>query len=98
MELREPADEQTATLVSNQINGSGWMVSINGITYHIQFSDPNYFSVETSLGVTNGGTYTVQKGHVFCTYDSNGYTVEIPYTLSDTEFDLDVIAAFDVMG
>ena len=98
MELREPADEQTATLVSNQINGSGWMVSINGITYHIQFSDPNYFSVETSLGVTNGGTYTVQKGYVFCTYDSNGYTVEIPYTLSDTEFDLDVIAAFDVMG
>ena len=98
MELREPADEETTAMVQNQLNGAGWILSINGLTYDIDFWAPNNFSVATSLGVTNSGTYTVQKGYVFCTYDSNGYTVEIPYTLTDTEFDIDMIAGFDVMG
>jgi hypothetical protein len=98
MEMREPADEETTAMVQNQLNGAGWILSLNGLTYDIDFWAPNNFSVTTSLGVTNSGTYTVQKGYVFCTYDSNGYTVEIPYTLTDTEFDIDMIAGFDVKG
>lgn len=97
MYLREPADEATAQLVRSQLNNYYWSFYVNNLSYRLEFWAPNNFSVTTSFG-TQSGTYTVRNGFIFCTYPSNGYTVEIPYTLVDGNLELDTIAGFDVMG
>lgn len=95
MLAREDADAETANAVMNKINGYYWSFYVNNTAYEIEFWAPNNFEVRTAFGA-NSGTYTVKNGYVFCTYPSNGYTVEIPYVLNEGEIDLDTIAAFDV--
>ena len=92
---REPADATQAATVSNLMNGYYWTFYVNYVSYKLEFSAPNTFSLTTSLG-QNGGTYEVKNGYVFCTYPSNGAVVEIPYEIVDGELELDVVAAFDV--
>ncbi len=38
----------------------------------------------------------MRNGYIFCTYPDTGFTVEVPYEITDEGFDLDIIAAFDV--
>lgn len=93
----EPADQQTVSRVKAEINGYYWSFYVNSISYQIEFFAPNRFEVRVrSLNVKNGGTYEVQNGFVVCTYDSNGSSVEIPYTFGENGIDLDVTDAFDV--
>lgn len=93
----EPADQQTGSRVKAEINGYYWSFYVNSISYQIEFFAPNRFEVRVrSLNVKNGGTYEVQNGFVVCTYDSNGSSVEIPYTFGENGIDLDVTDAFDV--
>lgn len=95
MVSREEADAETTSFVKDCLNGYYWSFYINSISYEIEFWADNNFEVRTALG-TNGGTYSVRNGYIFCTYDSNGYVVEIPYEIVDGDVDLDVIAGFDV--
>lgn len=92
---RKKADKETTQKVKNAINNYYWDFYVNSTSYRIEFWDPNNFSV-TVLGNTNSGTYTVTNGYVMCKYPSNGYTVEIPYTLEGDGIDLDVTTGFDV--
>lgn len=97
MALHEPADESTCASVKNEINGYYWSFYVNSTSYEIEFWAENNFEVRVkALGVTNGGTYTIQNGYIVCTYDSNGATVEIPYSWGSDGFELDVTGAFDV--
>lgn len=96
MYAREDADSDTVRQVKNLINGYCWSFYVNNISYEIEFWADNNFVVRTSFGTESYGTYTVQNGYVFCTYPDTGYTVEIPYTLTDSGIDLDVIEGFDV--
>lgn len=97
MALHEPADEQTCAKVKAEINGYYWSFYVNNTSYEIEFWAPNKFEVRVkALGVTNGGTYTIQKGYIVCVYDSNGAIVEIPYSFETNGIDIDVTGAFDV--
>ena len=99
MANREPADAQTTSLVKSQINGYQWSFYVNNMSYSIEFWADNNFQLSTGLGTSNSGTYTVQKGYVVCTYPGMEDTpVRIPYTVTNGEVDLDVVAGFDVMG
>ena len=91
---RLDADEETKATVKAEIDGYEWSFYVNSTSYKISFSG-NSFTVKTAFG-SNGGSYTIQNGYIFCTYDSNGYVVEIPYEITDGDVDLDLIAAFDV--
>ena len=91
------ADEATAKAVKKCINGYYWWFYVNSTYYELEFYSPNKFEVRTSFG-NNSGTYSVRNGFIFCTYPSNGYTVEIPYELVGGDIKLHTTEAFDVMG
>lgn len=94
MAAREPADAETAAFVKNYITNYRFSLSMYGITYELTFKGDS-FNLKTQLG-SNGGTYVIQKGYIVCTYDSNGHSVEIPYTIEGDKVDLDTVSAFDV--
>lgn len=91
---RADADAETVAAVKNRINGRYWSCYVNNTSYKISFNG-NKFTVTTAFG-SNSGSYTVQNGYIFCTYDSTGYVIEVPYEFTETDFDLDAVAAFDV--
>lgn len=95
MQKREPADSSTTEMVKNLLNGYYWSFYVNFTSYKLEFSEPNTFSVTTSLG-SNSGTYLVKKGYIVCTYPSTGNSVEIPYEIKEEKIELDAVAAFDV--
>ena len=80
------------------LNGYYWQFYVNNVYYELEFSAENNFELRTGIGTTSSGTYSVKKGYIFCTYPDTGYTVEIPYTITDGEIDLDVTSGFDVQG
>lgn len=98
MHKNEEADADTTKKVKNEINGYYWSFTANNIVYQIEFFSPNKFELRVpSLNTKNGGTYVVKNGYVSCTYDSNGKTVDIPWSYkSNGEVDLDLFDAFDV--
>lgn len=96
LEKRAEADPERTEMVKNQINGYYWTCYVNSTTYELEFWADNNFEVRTSLGTSNSGTYSVRNGYIFCTYPDTGFTVEVPYEITDEGFDLDIIAAFDV--
>ncbi len=91
----EPASAEVEAQVKNLINGYYWEAYVNPTWYEVEFSAPNNFVVKTSLG-ENGGTYSVRKGYIFCTYSSNGVTVEIPYEIVSGDVQLDLGEAFAI--
>ncbi|MDO4280900.1 MAG: hypothetical protein Q4C56_04660 [Peptococcaceae bacterium] len=99
-DARTDADAETTALVKSLINGYQWSFYINTVSYELEFWEDNNFELRATIGSSspepNQGTYAVKKGYIFCTYPSNNYTVEIPYTLEDGDIDLDVTTAFDV--
>lgn len=92
MAQREPADAATASTVKDYITQYTFRLYANGISYALSFNGSN-FTLKTNLG-SNSGTYVIQKGYLACTYSSNGYTLEIPYSVEDGKIDLDTSAAF----
>lgn len=99
LQKHKPADQKTEAKVKAAINGYYWSFYVNNTSYEIEFFAPNRFELRVNaLNVQNGGTYEVQNGFVVCTYDSNGATVEIPYTFGADDIDLDVTGAFDVQS
>lgn len=95
MKNREEADAQRSSEVKNLVNGYQWSFYVNNTSYTIEFWADNNFELRTAFG-TNGGTYSVRNGYIFCTYDSNGAVVEIPYVIENGDISLDVTTAFDV--
>lgn len=97
LQKRQPADAQTENRVKGYLNGYYWSFYVNSLSYEIEFYTPNRFETRVrAYNISNGGTYTVQNGFIVCTYDSNGTSIEIPYTLKENDIDLDVTDAFDV--
>lgn len=100
MDLRSDADPDTVAMVKSQLNGYYWTFYVNSMSYELEFWADNNFEVRAAINgaaaTPNQGTYSVKKGYIYCTYPSNGYTVEIPYTINNGEVDLDVVAGFDV--
>lgn len=93
MAAREPADEKTAAFVKNYITQYTFNLYMTGVSLKLSFQGDN-FTLKSTLG-TNGGTYVIQKEYIVCTYDSTGYSVEIPYTIEGDKVDLDTTTAFD---
>ena len=93
---REKASNDVVKKVKNAINGYQWNFYVNYTSYEIEFGNSNKFEVRTAFG-SNGGKYEIKNGYIFCMYDSNNYTVEIPYSWKDNgSIELDVVSAFDV--
>ncbi|MCM1509073.1 MAG: Ig-like domain-containing protein [Ruminococcus flavefaciens] len=92
---RKAASAEMIAKVKKEIDGYEWSFYVNSISYKLGFSSPNKFAVTTRLG-SNGGSYSIKNGYVFCKYDSNGTVVEIPYEFKDGKFDFGIIEAFDV--
>ena len=92
------ADPDTAALVASRINGYYWWCFVNNTRYEVEFYAPDVFEVRTSIGVENRGKYSVRNGFIFCTYDSNGVTIKIPYEIVNGDVKMNVLEAFDVMG
>lgn len=91
------ADAETIARVKEQINGYEWSFYVNNTSYKIEFWDNQFNLSVPSVGVTNIGTYSVKNGYIYCTSDSNGAVVKIPYTFDDSgEIDLDVTYAYDI--
>ena len=93
----EAADDETAARVKEAINGYYWDFYVNNTSYEIEFMDPNLFEVRVkSLGVTNGGTYEILKDYIRVTYDSNGQSIDIPYSWGADDIELETADAFDI--
>ena len=96
MYKRETADAETTRKVQNLVNGYYWSFYANYTSYELEFFEGNEFVLSTSLGTSQGGTYTVQNAYIFCTYPT-GHTVEIPYEINEAgEIELYCVQAFDV--
>lgn len=89
------ASTERANKVKSLINGYYWECYVNSTKYKVEFSAPNTFVVTTSI-VENGGSYSIKNNFIFCTYDSNGTTIEIPYELENGDISIDLVEAFDV--
>ncbi len=76
----EEASPELAEKVVGLITNRYWEAYVNPTWYKVKFLEPYRFVLETTLG-ENGGSYSVRNGYIFCTYDSNGVTVEIPYEI-----------------
>lgn len=79
------------------INGYYWQCYVNSTKYKVEFSEPNTFVVTTGFG-ENGGSYSIKNDYIFCTYDSNGVTIEIPYELKNGDISIALDDAFDING
>lgn len=84
MTLREPAGEERAKAVEENLTGRYWIVSIANDTgtCRVSFEENRTFGV-TLLGVTNSGTYDIREGYLYCSYDGHTYPLQIPYTLDE---------------
>lgn len=89
------ATAERAKEVKSLINGYYWECYVNSTSYKVEFSAPNTFVVTTSI-VENSGSYSVKNNYIFCTYDSNGRTIEIPYELENGDISIDLVEAFDM--
>jgi len=97
LDKRSPADEATTAQAKGYLNGYYWSFYVNNTSYEIEFYSGDTFEVRTSLGTSNSGTYTVDKGYITCTYPNlPDNPVRIPYTFADNDIDLDTTYAFDV--
>lgn len=87
------ADDNTVKKVKKAINGYYFTIpSFVGQTYvttKLEFSSPNKFTVKTSLGVKNSGTYTVSKGYIILKYKSNGKILYTPYKFENGDISID---------
>lgn len=93
--LREPADEATVATVSNAINGYYWSFFTNNTSYRIEFFAPNSYTLST-MGLDTTGTYQVTNGFVVCTNGTTGAVNELPYTLNESNVELDPATGFSV--
>jgi len=91
----EEASPELTAQVQSLINDRYWEAYVNPSWYRVEFTAPNNFSVETTFG-TNGGTYSVRNGYIFCTYDSNGETIEIPYEIEEQGVTMDLAETFRI--
>ena len=84
MTLREPAGEERAEAVEENLTGRYWIVSLadGAGTCRVSFGEDRTFGV-TLLGVTNSGTYDIREGYLYCSYDGHTYPLQIPYTLDE---------------
>ncbi len=89
----EEAPAELASEVKDKINNKYWEAYVNPISYRIEFRDDE-FVLKTMLG-ENGGTYSIRKEYIFCTYASNGTTIKIPYELTSQGVKLSLADAFD---
>ena len=96
LDKRSPADEETTALAKGYLNGYYWSFYVNNSSYEIEFYSGDTFEVRTSLGTSNGGSYTVDKGYITCTYPNVDQPIRIPYTFENNDIDLDTTYAFDV--
>ncbi len=98
LHMNEVADDDTTKKVRNDINGYYWSFTANNTVYQIEFFSPDKFELRVpSLNVKNSGRYVVKNGYISCTYDSNGTTVDIPWSWNKKgEVDLELFEAFDV--
>ncbi|MBR5791989.1 MAG: hypothetical protein IKY34_02645 [Ruminiclostridium sp.] len=96
LDKRSPADEETTALAKGYLNGYYWSFYVNNTSYEIEFYSGDTFEVRTSLGTSNGGSYTVDKGYITCTYPNVDQPIRIPYTFENNDIDLDTTYAFDV--
>lgn len=97
LDKRSPADAETTARAEGYLNGYYWSFYVNNTSYEIEFYTGNTFELRTSLGTSNGGTYTVDKGYITCTYPNlPDNPVRIPYTFEADDIDLDVTYAFSV--
>ena len=88
-----PADEETTQAVRNAMNDRYWRWYTYPFSYRIEFEAPNNFTL--TKPVTNSGTYEVLEGYVVLTYDSNGPTVEVPWSWENNgEISLDLITVY----
>lgn len=93
----QEADEATTNTVRGYLNGFEWDFYVNTTSYQLEFFAPNQFEMR-AIGVANDGSYVVRNGYITLTYDSNGYVVDIPYTIENNDINLDVTKAFDVQS
>lgn len=81
--------------VASLINGRYWQAYVNPTTYTVEFDAPNNFVVKTAFG-SNGGTYSVKNGYIFCTYSSNNTTIKIPYEITEQGVYMDLAETFRI--
>ncbi len=68
--------------------GTEYTFFANDTVYTIRFyhDDRDSFVVDTSIGISNGGTFKVTSGYVILTYDTNGEEVYIRYVVDKTKY------------
>ena len=91
----EEASPEVTAQVQSMITDCYWEAYVNPSWYRVEFTAPNNFCVITSIS-ENGGTYSVRNGYIFCTYDSNGTTIEIPYEITPEGVTMDLGEAFRI--
>ena len=89
----EEAPAEVQEQVSSLINGRYWEAYVNPTSYRVEFTEPNNFVVKTSFG-SNGGTYSVRNGYIFCTYSTNNATIKIPYEIMEQGVSMDLGETF----
>lgn len=84
MTLREPAGEERAKAVEENLTGRYWIVSLKdgASTCRVSFGEDRTFGM-TLWDVTNSGTYDIREGYLYCSYDGRTYPLQIPYTLDE---------------
>ncbi len=93
---QKTADAATSSKAKEYLNGYQWSFYVNSTSYEIEFYEPSNFQLRTIYNTVDG-KYTVKNGYITLDYPS-GYKVDIPYTFTENDIDIDVANAFDVMG
>lgn len=84
-------DSSTVNKVKNDLNGYYFDFYVNVGTklakYKIEFDSPNKFTVSTTMGISNSGTYDVKKSALILNYKT-GLTNTLYYSYEDGDITL----------
>lgn len=94
-DLQQPADQETIDFIHNEVIGYQWEFEAFNQAMEIEFFDATRFELRLKGFEGNGGTYTIKKGYISGTYDSNGQTVDFPYEIKDGKFSFKPYRAFE---
>lgn len=92
-DMMASVDAATERAVRNGLNDYYWTFYANPSSYKIEFSAPNNFYIQSGLGISNNGTYSVHKGCIVLYYPTNGKEIVLPFTCN-----ADGSPAFDTNG
>lgn len=100
---RKKASDSKVKKVRGYLNGYYYTFYVDNLSYKIEFSSPNKFTITSGIGgakISNNGTYDVREGYIYMNFKGmdEKNTKKVPYEIKNGDIDPDFVSAYGVKG